>query len=85
MVDGSQVPSKATRHSTAWICHTRMVLPAAAGRGSVVTLHPVGCSMLCALLLLLQQLVLLSLVSGSYLAAKKQTNHMHDENKNALY
>ena len=38
MGDGSQVPSKATRHSTAQTCHTRMVLPAAAGRGSVVTL-----------------------------------------------
>ena len=38
MGDGSQVLSKATRHSTAQICHTRMVLPAAAGLGSVVTL-----------------------------------------------
>ena len=37
MVDGSQVPSKVTRHSTARICHTRMVLPAAAWRGRVVT------------------------------------------------
>ena len=36
--DGSQAPSKATRHRTAQICHTRIVLPAAAGRGSVVTL-----------------------------------------------
>ena len=69
MGDGSQVPSKATRHSTAQTCHTRMVLPAVAGRGSVVTLQTVGCSMLCALLLLLLllllQLVQLSLVSGS--------------------
>ena len=63
MGDGSQVPSKATRHSTARICNTRMVLPAAAGRGRVVTLYPFDCSMLCALLLLL--LLLLSLVSGS--------------------
>ena len=38
MGDGSQVLSKATRHSTAQIYHTRMVLPAAPGRGSVVTL-----------------------------------------------
>ena len=38
MGDGSQMLSKATRHSTAQICHTRMVFPAAAGRGSVVTL-----------------------------------------------
>ena len=53
---------KATRHSTARICHTRMVLPAAAGRGIVVTLQPVGCGMLCALQQ--QQLGLLSLVSG---------------------
>lgn len=37
MDDGSQVPSKAARHSTAWICNTRMVLPTAAGRGSIVT------------------------------------------------
>ena len=38
MGDGSQVLFKATGHSTAQICHTRMVLPAAAGLGSVVTL-----------------------------------------------
>ena len=38
MGDGSQVPFKSTRQSTARICHTRMVLPAAAGRGNVVTL-----------------------------------------------
>ena len=37
MGDGFQVHSKATRHSAAQICHTRMVLPAATGRGSVVT------------------------------------------------
>ena len=38
MGDGSQVPSKATRYGTVRICHTRMVLRAAAGRGSVETL-----------------------------------------------
>ena len=38
MGDGSQVLSKATRHSTAQICHTRKVLPAATGRGSAVML-----------------------------------------------
>ena len=32
----SHVLSKATRHNTVRICHTRMVLPAAAGRGRVV-------------------------------------------------
>ena len=37
MGDGSQVLSKASRHSIAQICHTSVVLPAAAGRGSVVT------------------------------------------------
>ena len=66
MGDGSHVLSKATRHGTARICHTRMVLPAAAGRGSVVTLQPVGCTMLFALLLLL------CLSLGHDLAAKKK-------------
>ena len=67
MGDGSHVLCKATRHSTARICHTCMVLPAAAGRGGVVTLLPVGCSMLCALLLLL-----LCLSLGHDLAEKKK-------------